>query len=1047
MSKNLTRKGIAFGALVALATSAFAGAPATAAVSDSIVTGLATGTSYNSVVGYSNGLKVTTTLAPSNSANASTLTYRVSNPSGAKLQISAGTGTLTRATATSGDVTIWDTESTPAVSATDADATADGAHFETSLTSFNVVLGGEEVGTSSVDNDLLITVADADVDVAVDVYAWLDSSSNSANVQSSTELYGNTVSLKFYDQKNITATTELVYPVTGAASVQANISTTPELNGEQLGELVDASWTTQGNANAVLAKNTSSDADFSPVYGDTVYSGTTKKWTSTAYVKFSKGTDSFNGENLSLDALANLASITGGVTTSQAVARITDSATRVTLRNLAGVGFPTSNAGTYAISAFFTTTQQTSRLTATASRVLTIASATSITYDADTTAGASAGNDDIVATGAATFWSVGTHATVQASGIYSATPYIGTQKLGAASSSTNSSVTVDDTKAVIAVSENNAAGSSDTAASADTVEIRTGTTSVATKATIYYTDADTGVVKVAPAGIPVTGTLSVATGTFQINAAGAAVASDVEYTDANGQVTFTVTTTTASSASNVVTLTIQPQSLGASAAGSAQFILDWDDAAYTVFDLNDTYSQPSGATSSYRRIATSGTYTYNFAVVDQWGKAADAATYRLQVLNDGRTVSSNTHALSNGRVSVAVADAAQGSGSTITTTVNLQKLVSGTWTTQAAQSWDASNKGKVVINVADASAESILVGATNTTDYQSSRDALTAWLKADVDAKAVEAQDRRVSKTNKPSYTSTAVVSGRLIDKATGLAKGGEAVKISGPSSILFSAGNVESFGSITVLADAEGDVNVRLYSNIAQEDAVITFSSASGATKTVKVNILPAWATSGTALRVDASAATPGKTLVFTGKLTDKYGNAVDTDQVSTNAAGGTLDSGDARLTVTYTGPGLVSGSLPVETGADGTFSVRVLLGTSDTGTATVKATYGAANGTISSADTGTGIDIVATASAVIGGATVAAGTAAVSGSTGKFYVSVTNAAAKKVVIKVAGKFVKSFTGTAAKKTVVTKSTKGSKKVTVYVGGKLVATKTVTVK
>ena len=83
MSKNLTRKGIAFGALVALATSTFAGAPASAAVSDSIVTGLTSGTSYNSVVGYANELSLSTVLAPSNSSNAGTAVAPSITPSNA----------------------------------------------------------------------------------------------------------------------------------------------------------------------------------------------------------------------------------------------------------------------------------------------------------------------------------------------------------------------------------------------------------------------------------------------------------------------------------------------------------------------------------------------------------------------------------------------------------------------------------------------------------------------------------------------------------------------------------------------------------------------------------------------------------------------------------------------------------------------------------------------------------------------------------------------------------------------------------------------------
>jgi hypothetical protein len=633
------------------------------------------------------------------------------------------------------------------------------------------------------------------------------------------------------------------------------------------------------------------------------------------------------------------------------------------------------------------------------------------------------------------FWTAGTYSTVQASGIYSATPYIGTQKLGAASSSTNSGITASDTKATIVVSENVAAGYNETAAVSDTVEVRTGTTSVVTKATVYYVDADTGVKKVAPAGIPVTGTIAVGgSATAQVNAAGAGVTSDVEYTDANGQVTFTVTATSPV-AGNYVDLTITPQSIGSSSADAAKFRLVWEDAAYTIADLNDTFAQ--GGSSSYRRVATSGTYTYNFAVLDQWGKAADAAKYRLQVINSGRTVSSNTHTLSNGRVAVAVADGAQGSGTTIQSQVNLQKLVSDTWTTQTGESWDGSGVGYAVINVADAAAESFLSGGNGSSSYAAARNSINAWLTEDITAKAVEAQDRRVSKVTQPSYGTTAAVTGRLINKSTGLAQGGAAVTISGPSTILFSAGNVDALGSITVLADSEGDFNVSLFSNVSQEDVVITFTSASGATKTTKVTFKSALTTAGSTLTVSASAATPGKTLVFTGKLTDKWGNAVKTSDAVSRAT----------LRVTYTGPGLLSGSLPTETEADGTFTVRVLLGTSDTGSAVVKATYGAKNLTISSADIGDDIDITATATAVIGGATVAAGTAAVSGSTGKFYVSVTNAAAKKVVIKVAGKFVSSFTGTAAKKTVVTKATKGSKKVTVFVGGKLVATKTVTVK
>jgi hypothetical protein len=1033
MSKNLTRKGIAFGALVALATSTFAGAPATAAVSDSIVTGLSLGTSYNSVVGYDNELTLATTLAPSNSSNAATLHYRISNPSGAKLQISAGqSGSVVRATAAGSDVNLWDTEASPAIIATDADTATAATGLQISATSFNVVpVSGatSQVGSSSVDNHLSISVADGDANVAVTVYAWLDSSSNASNIQADTELYGNSVTLNFYDQANVTAVSEVVAPVTGAASVEATFTTTPELNGQQLGaDFIDGSWTTQGNANAVLAKYTDDDAATTTAgRGTTTYSGTTKKWTSKVYLAFAQANDAYNGTNLSkfsITTLSTTASVQHG--------------TYTTFTDLDDIGLAAGATGYIANSNYETAA------TASSYRVIrkdvTVVSATSIKVASATGMTATDAVSRVArSTSYLEFWTAGTYSTVQASGIYSATPYIGTVKLGAAGSSTNSGITADDTKATIAVSDNVAAGYNWDASAASTVVVRTGTTSVAAKATIYYTDADTGVVKVAPAGIPVTGTIATPTGTFQINAAGVGETSDVEYTDANGQVTFTVTTTTASATDNSITLEIRPQSIAAANAAGAKFVLNWDDAAYTVVDLNDTYAQPNDNSSTYRRIATSGTYTYNFAVLDQWGKAADAAKYRLQVLNDGRTVSSNTYTLSNGRVSVAVADGAQGSGTTITTTVNLQKLVSDTWTTQASESWDGTGFGKVVINVADAATESISVGADGWTTFTATRSSNTVDLVDAIATKALEAQDRRVSAVTQPAYGNDVVVAGRVINKTTGVAQGGAVVTISGPSTILFSAGNVDALGSITVIADNNGYVNVRAYSTTAQEDAVITFTSASGATKTVKVTFSAVGALTGTKLTLSASAAQPGKTLVFTGKLTDKWGNAVKTSDATSRAT----------LTVVYTGPGLLSGALPTETDADGVFTVRVLLGTSDTGSAVVKATYGAANGTISSADTGDNIDIVATATAVIGGAVVVAPAKAnVVGKTKAFSVSVSgNASAKNVVVKVAGKTVATLKGSASAKTYTVKATKGSKKVTVYVGGKLIATKTVSVK
>jgi hypothetical protein len=139
------------------------------------------------------------------------------------------------------------------------------------------------------------------------------------------------------------------------------------------------------------------------------------------------------------------------------------------------------------------------------------------------------------------------------------------------------------------------------------------------------------------------------------------------------------------------------------------------------------------------------------------------------------------------------------------------------------------------------------------------------------------------------------------------------------------------------------------------------------------------------------------------------------------------------------------VTAALPTDTDEDGLVSFTVLLGSGDSGTGTVKVTYANTNGfdEVTLND-----DVVATAIVTLGAAPVAGATAAIAGSTKRFFVSVSgNTGAKNVVVKVAGKTFKTLKGSTAKKTYVVAAPKGSHKVTVYVGGKLVATKTVSVK
>jgi hypothetical protein len=104
MSKNLTRKGLAFGALVALASSVIAGAPALADNNGPITLlpngGTGTNATFNSIIGA--GITLTATLDPGiqglTTGVSATLegpaakgSYLISNPSGAKITVSSTT--------------------------------------------------------------------------------------------------------------------------------------------------------------------------------------------------------------------------------------------------------------------------------------------------------------------------------------------------------------------------------------------------------------------------------------------------------------------------------------------------------------------------------------------------------------------------------------------------------------------------------------------------------------------------------------------------------------------------------------------------------------------------------------------------------------------------------------------------------------------------------------------------------------------------------------------------------------------------------------------
>jgi hypothetical protein len=462
--------------------------------------------------------------------------------------------------------------------------------------------------------------------------------------------------------------------------------------------------------------------------------------------------------------------------------------------------------------------------------------------------------------------------------------------------------------------------------------------------------------------------------------------------------------------------TAAPASNSTAITSGATAIEVLDDVATAAVD-----SVKSANSAAVRRIAKGGTFSVPYVLVDQFGQTP-TGTFRAVVTGSAGSSLGNPSLTSpidvvNGAFTVTGTDNSTGAQA-LTISVEVQKKAAdGTWPALGTNLVTATSAISVGTAVETAARLDVSQGATTGVD----RAGIT-FVAGNTDLHQGTVDHGTLS--NSTTITTTVYAS-------TGAVAPGASVTLSAPGLLFKSDGKVWAIGSITVLANASGVTPaIQVASNVSGKQTITITSGSVSTTKTVTFN---AATTGGKTWTVTApTSILPGQTLKVSAVLKDKYGAPVNT--------------GAGAIKVVYTGAGYVTTTIADETDADGVVSFSVLLGAADTGTSTVKFTYGGAD--LIAADTATD-DVVATASIIIGAAPVVApaATAAVSGSTGKFFVSATNAATKKVVVKVAGKFFSSFTGTAAKKSVALKAPKGKHKVTVFVGGKLVTTKTITVK
>jgi hypothetical protein len=610
-------------------------------------------------------------------------------------------------------------------------------------------------------------------------------------------------------------------------------------------------------------------------------------------------------------------------------------------------------------------------------------------------------------------------ATVEiVAGAYSARAKIGSDYLQTATSGSAAAVKAASGAAAVTETVNINATVTSGAVSAD---VRKGT--LATSATWTFKDADAVLV---PAGRPVKVTVttvnaSAAFSGLKINGTSVAQGDVLDLvTDAAGSVKADITATavTAGIAGDDLVLTAVAEGVSGT---SKTATFNWTEGTNTLYDLN-------GTSSLVRSIAKGGSYTFNFAVTDTWSQPV-TGDFRLNVVASGSAVSEVNHSIATGTASVTITDGQLTTGDITVVVTPQKKQTDGTWATTGAPSAITYTLKRV-----DQSGAAVSL---------TSADASVAF-----STTAVAAGDTRTTQADVTgdgtAGTDAIEVTGVVTDALTGAVRPGAAVTVSGAADLLFVDGAKAAKGSITLFADASGAYSVHIRSNKALFESVVT-AAAQGGTKTLKVTFEKAKADTATTATITAPATVePGKTIAVTVTLADKFGNPVVTDSTATGyVAGSTTPS----LKVTYTGPGFVTATIPSVTDANGQVKFTVLLGASDTGSASVSVAYDS-NGSDANV---VGVTNVASATSSI---TIAAPVVVVPevkttivGVTKAIRVRVENAKGEEVEIVVNGRTVAVATAGTNSKLWVLKSTKGKKSVKVYVDGDLVAVKTVTVK
>jgi hypothetical protein len=270
MSKNLTRKGLALGALIALGASLIAGAPASASVESSKIKLFPTAgetTTYNTIAGASFELSndIDSAIKTADNKNLAKLAFQVTNSSAARINIQ-----LDGTNATYGHLNYRsaDAEADLATLTSDvADVTGTSKKFAVYATASSQSLDSSDSG--SVNHIKITTTTDATEAFDVTVQAFIDD--NQDGKIDANEYVSVARTIHFIPTSAVTVTPSVTSAAIGANTIQGQVVLGNDINMKSLGNSVGISFANNGVYQILGSAAAALSATTNDAVSDTTY--------------------------------------------------------------------------------------------------------------------------------------------------------------------------------------------------------------------------------------------------------------------------------------------------------------------------------------------------------------------------------------------------------------------------------------------------------------------------------------------------------------------------------------------------------------------------------------------------------------------------------------------------------------------------------------------------------------------------------------------------------------------------------------------------------